>query len=168
MSVFDTLCTHLDGWQVGDNQWLDDNPHPTDCPFIHWWENNSQRYKDYMQKLKNRPKYFYFVTLTRNPKIEIADWLLSAEKVLRSERVKEIALLSMEHADTNVHIHAKVGSNNTLDRTCFKTYCNSHILDISKKPIKKDNGIERYMSKENKVFYDLDEFLKNCKEILKI
>lgn len=128
------------------------------CEHIHWGDYGTDKYKEFIQsqivQIIDKKKY-WLLTFTKSPDSKPLDWFDSVISSLHSKQI-DVLYLSMEHLDTNVHVHAFVSSLNNLSRDKFKSFTKQHILDIKK--VKKDNGINKYLEKENKAFNNIDDF----------
>jgi len=107
--------------------------------------------------------YKYLLTFTRNPnsRYSIQEWLKRIKKEIIRRSFSE-QHCSLEHPDTNIHIHAVVNSNKPIAKSLFKVFSRDYgYVDVRR--INIDNGVLDYIQKElpnSQTPMDISEFSK--------
>jgi len=94
----------------------------------------------------------YLVTFTRNPNTlkTVKEWKQAVEKQLSKTWFKNWDAV-YEHESTNIHCHALIEPEHNITATNFTSFIKQYgKVDIVR--VTHDNGIQQYMSKENKIF----------------
>lgn len=100
-------------------------------------------------------KNMYLITFTKSPTLSLDKWLKELEKSLSYSFITSYEV-SAEHMDSNIHVHAFVHTTEYITKRKFSKFT-SH-LDLRK--IKKDNGVQKYISKESPIFKDYRDLKK--------
>lgn len=127
--------------------------------------------KQYLKDRKSKGKMDYFVTFTTRPDLtddEITEWKQYLKTIVQWESVLSYRLC-FEHQTSNIHAHCRLITSRPLNTNKFKKdktrnpkYCftkhEKNFGNVDIKPIRVDNGIEKYMAKEkdNTVYITTD------------
>lgn len=105
----------------------------------------------YNRKKASRRQYSdfsYLITFTRNPnsRYSLHDWKKRIAKEV-SRKTFSQQHLTIEHPDTNIHVHAVVKANKAISNTLFKVFSRDYgWVDVRR--IRTDNGVLDYIAKE--------------------
>lgn len=105
----------------------------------------------------------YLITFTRNPnsRFSLEEWLKRIKKEVLRKCFSE-QYCSLEHPESNIHIHAIVSSNKPISKSLFYVF-NDRYGFVDVRRINVDNGVLDYIEKElpgSKNAMDISEFKK--------
>lgn len=130
-----------------------------DKPYAIWNVNKTfdwSKAYDKWKKVHLPARYKYLITFTRDPNKQIvAKWIERVRFELGRKFIQSFKA-TMEHVDTNIHIHALIESNKYLKKDDFKCFINNY-GNIDLKKVVSNNGIEQYLSKENDMILSLED-----------
>lgn len=123
--------------------------------YLLMWINEYMMKHPRAKLTKSDAKHLYLITYTLDPKKQLSNQEFKAACVKEfSKKLYKRVEYTYEHEDTNIHCHAMVETNHTItyDHTkanyTFKVF-KAKVGNINVKPVKVDNGIKEYITKEN-------------------
>jgi len=96
----------------------------------------------------------YFVTFTKDPKKghTTEEWKKAVLKQIQRKTFTNYCYC-YEHQDTNLHCHAVLSTPHTINATNFASFAKNYGIVLIPKHEVIDNGLERYMTKENPIVF---------------
>lgn len=106
----------------------------------------------------------YLLTFTKRSEVKPSDWFDAIIKQLKKKFIIKF-LIGFEHLDANMHAHAYIECNKYVQKREFALY-ERDIGYIDLRIVRKDNGVEGYISKENPIYENVLDLKENKKIIL--